>query len=153
AARGRVRRAATPRRQEGRERERRERGGRTSPFILPGRCDLPRTAVDGGCLTPPAAPAREPGHLSAERPKQSSIRARPIEAGPGSETSSASRAAASSSRLNQRASAISSSWRVSSAASGAQARYPSISERGKGQGWLPMYWTSSTVIPTSSATS
>ena len=76
--------------------------------------------------------------IGAERPlaAQGLELARAIDARPGGMTSWVATAAASSSRVNQRASA-SSTPSTTTSVDNAVARKPSMSEAGNGHGWLP----------------
>src|SRR5919199_737928 len=78
--------------------------------------------------------------------------ARAIDPGGGSISSPDAGSASNSSRVHQRACA-SSTPSTSTAVPTACPRNPSISDDGKGQGWLPRYSTSPTTTPASSATS
>ncbi|SIM51395.1 Uncharacterised protein [Mycobacteroides abscessus subsp. abscessus] len=86
-------------------------------------------------------------------PYQSAIRWWAIETGPGRRTRPARTSPASSRRVNQRTRAISVPSGRAAPGSATTARKPSISERGKGQGWEPRYSARTTLTPASSPTS
>ena len=88
-------------------------------------------------VTRPTAPRRDHQEPGSGAPYQDSMIRCAMDTGGGSSTSRVATAACSCSRVNHRASAISSSSTTISCSPAARATKPSIRLRGIGHGWLP----------------